>query len=82
MLFAGDAAALTGLAALETVADLAVFLTEGKTQSYLARKRAVSFTAYENRATDWHGSYGPEKGRYQSVSGRNSDPCSSVQIRG
>jgi hypothetical protein len=30
VLFAGETAALTGLAALETVADLAVFLTEGK----------------------------------------------------
>lgn len=43
LLFAGDAAALTGLAALETVADLEVFLTEGKSQSYLAGVNAVSF---------------------------------------
>jgi hypothetical protein len=40
--FAGDTAALTGLAALETVADLEVFLTEGKAQFYLAREHAVS----------------------------------------
>jgi hypothetical protein len=30
VLFTGDIAALTGLAALETVADLEVFFTEGK----------------------------------------------------
>jgi hypothetical protein len=30
VLLAGETAALTGLAALETVADLEIFLTEGK----------------------------------------------------
>jgi hypothetical protein len=49
VLFAGEAAALTGLAALETVADFEVFLTEGKTQSYLAL-RTQSFRAHTRKA--------------------------------
>jgi len=38
--FARDTAALAGLAALETVADFAVFLIEGKYQSYQLKSRS------------------------------------------
>ena len=57
-LFAGETAALTGLAALETVADLEVFLTEGKAQSYLASGEAViphpEWSDEPRIATDFH----------------------------
>ena len=41
VVFAAEATAFTGLAALETVADFEVFLIEGKPQSYLASQDAV-----------------------------------------
>lgn len=82
-LLAGETPAFTGLAALETVADFEVLRTEGKTQSYRAQEIAVSCTGRQEKLTaDCHrfSQIGmAEKSEEFEV---NSDPRSSVQIRG